>query len=238
MIAHHADPKSDLVCFCDVVARDPFFLIGRTPRPDFTLADLATTAFATVSEVPTPWVCLQEDIRQAGLDPTKLARIADRTMADNEAALASGTIEAIQVFQPYAERLIRSGAGHLWHAAAERGRTAYTTLVTRRQVLEQRRDELTRMVRAFHRTLGWFAATPALEIAATLAPYFPDVPKPLFAQCIERYRALHLWASDPVIRREGFDRLQVAMRSAGTLKRAIAFEACVDTAIAEAVVAG
>jgi len=234
MIAHHADPKSDLVCFCDVVARDPFFMIGRTPRPDFTLADLATIKFATVSEVPTPWICLQEDIRQAGLDPTKLARIADRSMADNEAALAAGTIEAIQVFQPYAERLIRSGAGHVWHAAAKRGRTAYT----RRDILDRRKEELTRMVRAFHSTLGWFAATPALEIAATLAPYFPDVPKPLFAHCIERYRGLNLWASDPVIRREGFDRLQAAMRSADTLTRAIAFEACVDTAIAEAVVAG
>jgi len=237
MIAHHADPASDLVCFCDVVARDPFFLIGNRPKPDFTLAELATAKFATVSEVPTPWTCLQEDIRQAGLDPEKLARIADRTMADNEAALAAGTIEAVQLFQPYAERLIRSGKGHVWHAAARRGRTAYTTLVTRRGVLESRADELTRMVRAFHRTLGWFASAPALEIARTLASYFPDVPVPLFAQCIERYRALELWASDPVIRREGYDRLHTAMRSDGTLKRDIAFEAVVDTAMAEGIVA-
>src|SRR5450432_69982 len=84
-ISHHDDPKSDLVCFCDVVARDPFFLIGGTPRPDFKLGD-------------------------------------------NEAAVAAGTLAAAQLFQPYAERLIRSGKGHVWHAAAKRGRTAYTTL--------------------------------------------------------------------------------------------------------------
>jgi NitT/TauT family transport system substrate-binding protein len=233
MISHQANPACDLVCFCDVVARDPFFLIGRAPRPDFALTDLASIDFATVAEVPTPWICLQDDIRRAGLDPEALKRVTDRSMGDNEAALAAGTIEAIQVFQPYAERLIRSGAGHLWHAAADRGRTAYTTLVTRREVLERRSDELARMVRAFHRTLGWFAATPALEIAATLAPYFPDVPKPLFAQCIERYRGLKLWAGDPVIRREGYDRLHAAMRSAGTLTHDIAFEACVDTTLAE-----
>src|SRR3984957_9505178 len=29
-----AAPASDIVCFCDVVARDPFFVIGREPRPD------------------------------------------------------------------------------------------------------------------------------------------------------------------------------------------------------------
>ena len=233
MIAHQADPKCDLVCFCDVVARDPFFLIGSRPRPDFALSDLGYTKFATVAEVPTPWICLQDDLRREGVDPVGLTRLADRTMAENEAALAAGTIEAVQLFQPHAERLIRSGKGHVWYAAARRGRTAYTTLVTRRGTLEKRAEELARMVRAFHRTLGWFAGATALEIAAVIASYFRDVPVPLLAQCIERYRGLELWAADPVIRRDGYDRLHAAMRSAGMLMRDIAFEAVVDTGMAE-----
>ncbi len=40
LLTHDADPASDVVCFCDVVARDPFFVIGRTPRPDFRPSDL------------------------------------------------------------------------------------------------------------------------------------------------------------------------------------------------------
>ena len=230
---HHADPSSSLVCFCDVVARDPFFIIGNEPRPDFKLADLAGSKFATVSEVPTPWVCLQDDLRRAGIDPDRLMRITDKTMAENEAALRAGTIDAMQVFQPYAEQSIRSGTGHVWYAAADRGLTAYTTLMTRREVLEQRHAELAKMTKALHRTLGWFAATPASDIARTLASYFPDVPTDLFAQCIERYRSHRLWASDPVIRREGYDRLHAAMRSARLLTHDIAFEACVDTRLAE-----
>ena len=230
---HHADPSSSLVCFCDVVARDPFFIIGRQPRPDFKVADLAGLKFATVSEVPTPWVCLQDDLRRAGVDPARLTRITDKTMAENEAALRAGSVDAIQVFQPYAEQSIRSGAGHVWYAAADRGLTAYTTLVTRRELLAERQAELLSMTKALYRTLGWFATTPASDIARTLASYFPDVPPDLFAQCIERYRSHRLWASDPVVRREGYDRLHAAMRSAGLLKRDIAFEACVDTRLAE-----
>jgi NitT/TauT family transport system substrate-binding protein len=233
MNAHHGDPSSSLVCFCDVVARDPFFIIGREPRPDFKFADLVGLKFATVSEVPTPWVCLQDDLRRAGIDPERLSRITDRTMADNEAALRAGAIDAIQVFQPYAEQSLRSGARHLWYAAADRGLTAYTTLVTRRDVLATRKTELLAMTKAVHRTLGWFAATPAADIARLLGSYFPDVATERFAQCIERYRSHRLWASDPVIRREGFDRLHAAMRSAGMLKRDISFEACVDTSLAE-----
>ena len=232
MMTHDAEPDSDLVCFCDVVARDPFFIIGAKPRPDFRFADLKALRFASVSEVPTPWICLADDIRRAGVDPDALPRIADRSMDDNEAALSAGTLDAIHVFQPQAERLLASGAGHVWYAAATRGLTAYTTLVTRRPVLAQREDEMLRMTRAVYRTLGWFAATPAREIATLLRDYFPDVTTAVFAGAIDRYRALGLWGSDPVIRREGYDRLHAAMRAAGTLRRDIAFEQCVDTKLA------
>ena len=80
---HDQNPGSALVCFAEIVCRDPFSIVGGRPNPDFRLADLAAMRFATVSEVPTPWLCLQEDLRQAGVDPERLDRIGDRSMADN-----------------------------------------------------------------------------------------------------------------------------------------------------------
>ena len=233
LLTHQDDPSADIVCFCDVVARDPFFVIGRTPRPAFSPADLVGLRFASVSEVPTPWLCLQDDIRRAGVDPASLNRVTDRSMADNSAALRSGALDAIQVFQPYAEELLSSGAGHLWYAAANRGLTAYTTLVTRRATLNARRDELAAMVRGVHRALRWIAATPGQEVARALAAYFPAVPPSIFAAAIDRYRALGLYGPDPVTRREGFDRLQTAMLSGGALAQPIPFETCVDNSLAE-----
>ncbi len=233
MIVHDSEPDADLVCFADVVARDPFFIIGAKPRPDFRLADLAKVRFATVSEVPTPWICLADDLRRAGLDLDHLDRLSGPSMAENADAVRAGTLEAAQLFQPYAEELLASGAGHLWYAAATRGLTAYTTLVTRRATLARRADDLLKMTRGLHRTLGWFAGTPAVEIAGMLKSYFPDVSGPIFAAAIERYRKLGLWGPDPVIRREGYDRLHAAMRAAGVLKRDIPYELCVDTSLAE-----
>src|SRR6202035_4099079 len=97
------------------------------------------------------------------------------------AAWRAGKLAAVQVFQPYAEDLLASGAGHLWYAAADRGLTAYTTLVTRRAVVDRKRDELLAMVRAMHRTLRWIRATPGVEIQPVLARYFPDVPPAIYA---------------------------------------------------------
>jgi NitT/TauT family transport system substrate-binding protein len=238
LLTHQSDPASDIVCFCDVVARDPFFVIGREPRPGFAPADLLGLRFARVSEVPTPWLCLQDDLRRAGVDPTALNMAADASMADNAAALRAGKLDAVQLFQPYAEELLASGAGHVWYAAANRGLTAYTTLVTRRATLLSRREELLAMVRALYRALRWIRATPGEEVARTLAGYFPDVPAPIFAAAIDRYRTLELYGPDPVTRREGFDRLAAAMLSGGALKAPIPFEDCVDNSLAEAAVAG
>jgi NitT/TauT family transport system substrate-binding protein len=237
MIVHDSEPDADLVCFADVVARDPFFVIGSKPRPDFRLAELAKMKFASVSEVPTPWICLADDLRRAGLDLDRLDRVSGPSMAENANAIRAGTLDAAQLFQPYAEELIASGAGHVWYAAAARGLTAYTTLVTRRATLSRRADDLLKMTIGLRRTLRWFAATPAREIAGTVKDYFPDVSPPIFAAAIERYRALGLWGPDPVIRREGFDRLHAAMRAFGTLRRDIAYETCVDTGLAERAVA-
>ena len=237
LLTHDADPASDVVCFCDVVARDPFLVIGRVPRPGFRPADLSGVLLASVSEVPTPWLCLQEDIRRDGVDPASIRRVTDRTMAESVAALRAGTVDAVQVFQPYAEDLLASGDGYLWYAAANRGLTAYTTLVTRRAVLERKRDELLRMVRAMARTLRWIGTTPGTEIQRALASYFPDVPAGIFAAAIDRYRALGLYGPDPVTRQEGFHRLSAAMRTGGALHRDIPFEDCVDNSLAEQVVA-
>jgi len=68
---------------------------------------------ATVSEVPTPWLCLQEDPRQSGIDPARLDRIADRSMAENLNALSEGRIEAAQFLEPVVQQALASGRGHL-----------------------------------------------------------------------------------------------------------------------------
>lgn len=100
-------------------------------------------------------------------------------------------------------------------------------------MLHQRSDELLGLVQAMAQVLRWVAATPGAGIARVVGQYFPQIPCPLLAAALHRYRALGLYADGPVLRREGFDRLQQAMLSGGALSRAIPFEACVDNTLAE-----
>lgn len=237
LLNHDRDPANDTVCFCDVVARDPFFVVGREKRPDFHPADLTRVRFGSVSEVPTPWLCLQDDIRRDGADPASVQRVTTNTMAQNVAALRDGRLDAVQLFQPYAEELIASGAGHLWYAAASRGLTAYTTLVARRPVIAAKRQELVAMVRAMHRALVFIRNASGAEVHKILGAWFPDVPAEIYAAALDRYRALELYGPDPVTRPEGVARLAACMKSGGALKRDIPFEEIVDNSLAQEVMA-
>jgi hypothetical protein len=108
---HDMNPDTTLVCFAEVVCRDPFSIVGRYPNPGFRLADLSDTRIATVSEVPTPWLCLQEDLRQAGIDPAQLNRIADCSMAENLNAIKRGPDRGGSVFRARRRRSLGLGQG-------------------------------------------------------------------------------------------------------------------------------
>jgi NitT/TauT family transport system substrate-binding protein len=235
---HDVNPDSPLVCFAEIVCRDPFSIVGRRPNPGFHLADLRSMRFATVSEVPTPWLCLQEDLRQAGIDPEGLDRVPDRNMAENLEALRQGTIEATQLFEPVVEQAVASRAGYIWHAASSRGRTTYTAFIATRDRLAHDREPLRRMVSAIFRTQQWIREQPAREIAAVIGSYFPDLAPGLLAGSIARYQAQGVWGHDPVLPEAGFARLHQALFSAGFIRREVSYMGCVDNAVARQVVAG
>ncbi len=236
MLALEKDPASQPVVFCESVGRDPFFLVGRDPNPRFALKDLLDKRVATVSEVPTPWMCLQHDLRLAGLDPAKVARISDRTMSENVSALRSRQVDVIQVFEPFAAQLEEEGAGHVWYAAASRGPATYTTFNAPRAFLEREPETARRMCRAMYRTQKWIAARPTAELADVVAPYFAGLSKTVLTASCERYKSLEVWNRSPVMVRWGFEWLRDAGLSSGLITERYAFEDCVDMRLAEEVV--
>lgn len=236
MAALDKESKGGYVAFCEVVGRDPFYLVGRAPNPGFRVKDLPGWTLATVTEVPTPWICLQYDLRRAGIDPSAVKHAPGRTMAENAAALSAGEVDLIQVFEPYARKLIDEGAGHVWYAAASRGPTSYTTLNTTRGFIERNPDAVLRITRAMYRTLKWIAARDGRDLAEVIARYFPDVPVPVLAACCNDYKSLGLWNRAPVLKHEGLEWLRDAMLAAGAIRTRFAYEDCVDMRFAEQVV--
>ena len=222
-----------VVAFAEAVTRDPFYVVGREPRPEFRFADLMDAHFASVAEVPTPWLCLQDDIRRAGFDPDATNREAGRSMAENADALREGRVDAIQVFEPFVEELLHEGAGHVWYAAASRGPTSYTTLYTSRRFAEDNAHALSALAEGVMEALAWLHGHDADALANRLQGYFPDLAPARLAGAVARYKANGVWGRNPVLPLEGFVRLKGALVSGGFIARDIPFEGCVDNRYAQ-----
>jgi NitT/TauT family transport system substrate-binding protein len=236
LMKHHDDNlDSSLVAFAEVVCRDPFSLVGAWPNPDFRLVELAGLRFASTSEVPTPWLCLEEDLRAAGIDPARLDRIIGRAMPESVAALADRSLDVAQLFEPFVEEAVGQG-GHVWYPASARGRTSYTVFVTNRTRLESDPEPFARMARAIYKTQRWVASATPETLAATIAGYFPALDQGVLARALARYQGQGVWGKDPVLLEDGFDRLRRALLGSGFLKRAVPFAECVDNRLAEAAV--
>lgn len=228
LVAYDKNPGCGLKVFCEVVRRDPFFLIGREPNPAFRMNDLAGPKVATVSEVPTPWMCLQHDLRLAGLEPDALSRIPDRTMGENADALRAGETDVIQVFQPFAEALIREGAGHAWYQAAERGLTTYTAFYASDSFLRENPEAALGMTRAMMKTERWLAENDAEAVARLVKPWFGDMDFELLAAAVARYKSLGLWNEEPYLARESFEWLRAACLSGGLISTGVSYDEAVD----------
>jgi NitT/TauT family transport system substrate-binding protein len=231
MKAGEQGSNSPLACFCEVVARDPFFLAGKASRPDFQLADLPSLRFAAVSEVPTPWLCLQHDLRERGVDPAKLNRAPDRSMADNVEALRNGELDVVQVFEPYVSLASRDGAGHILYAGSTRGPTVYTAFIATRSGIERHRLAFAGMVRAIRHMQEWLAEHSAEELADVTAPFYGDIAGDVLVSSLRRYRETGIWARTPKISRQGFARLGESLLSGGFVSRMPSYDDCVDQSL-------
>lgn len=230
---HDSTPQNgaSLVCFGAVVARDPFCLVGRTAPAGFELADLAALRLGVVSEVPTPWLCLQADLHDAGVAVEAMiasGRVrTGMTMAQQLQALKDGLLDVIQLFEPHVSQALSEGSGKLLYSASARGPTVYTTFICSRDGLAARRAAFAAIYRALDLLQPWIASHGWAELARITAAFFPDVPNEIFRAAVERYCQSGVWARTPRISEPGIDRLSYSLQRGGLIGSRIDYASCV-----------
>lgn len=223
----HARTGTSLVAFCEVAAKDPFFLVGRADPANFELTDLQHQKLAIVNEVPTPWLCLQQDLRDAGVDPATIVKIDDRLMQENVRGLLKGDIDVAQLFEPYVSQAVAQGAGHVLHAASARGYTAYTTFISTVDGMKRNQDAFEAMIRAIEQFGPWLAAHGPAELARVVAPFYPGLAQDILVSAMTRYQQAGLWTCRREISRAGFERLGLSMFHSGFVSAMPDYEDCI-----------
>lgn len=212
---------TSLVGFCEVVSKDPFYLLGRQQLAPFTLSELPSLRLSIVSEVPTPWLCLQSDLAEQGVDVGTYLRTGkirtDLSFVEQVQALTAGSQDVVQVFEPYVSQLEQAGMSVL-APACERGPTLYTVFVTTHAQLAAKKTQFQALSRAMGRTQQWLHTTDPGAIAEVCAHYFSDIDHDTLKQGIQRYLRDGVWSRSPHINPEGFEVLSHCLYHGGFIQ--------------------
>ena len=227
---HDTTPSNgqSLLCFGEVVTRDPFFLLGKKSLGRFELAQLRHLRLAQVSEVPTPWLCLQADLRDLGLNVPEIEAklVRGLSMPEQIQALKAGTLDVAQLFEPLASELLTDSAYQVLYAAHTRGPTVYTTLICSREGWAKNHAAFTLLHDVLRTLQTWMhAQTPAI-IASHVQPFFPELGAQHLERAIARYLENGVWATSPEISKTGFDRLSYSLYSGKFIRTQIDCASC------------
>jgi NitT/TauT family transport system substrate-binding protein len=230
-LADRGGPR--LVHFAEVNSRNGFFLLSREPRPEFTWADLADRTVLSFAEAPTPWQCMLTVLRRHGVDPARVRFERERPVADAVAAFRAGHGDFLETGQPFTEMLLAEGAAYLAASMGEAtGPLPFSSYMTTPTALADRRDMLERFTRGLHRAQRWLARASAADVAALIAPAFPDVVPDLRRAAVARYQAQATWALDPILRAPGYEYLQQILLDGAFIKQRHHYADLIDTSVA------
>lgn len=224
-----------LVGFAQLTAMDGSFLMARQPTDNFQWTDLRGKVVVGARPGGVPQMMLEWIIKQHGMDPYK-----DMTMITNIAfeaapgAFHAGLGDYIAQFEPSLSQIQKQGVGQVVASlGVDGGPIAYTVYHARKSYLEANPDVLVAFTRAIQRGIDWVASHTPEEVAAVVAPYFPDIDDDVLVSSLARYMAQGSWNPTAVPSREGYENLLNVIEAAGHLAARVPFETLMRVDIAE-----
>ena len=234
----HNQKKEDApVIFAQLTKRDGSFLVGREAG-DFSWEDLRGCTVLGGRKGGVPEMTLEYVLRQNGLEPGVDVTV-DTTVQFNmmAGAFTGGTGDYTTLFEPTATEVELAGKGYvLCSIGQESGEIPYTAYFAAASYLKENADVIQRFTRAVARGQSWVQEHTAEEIAAAIAPQFPDSDLAVLTAVTQRHLDIDAWNAVPRMEQAALERLETVMEGAGELTREqwVDYGAIVDNSFADA----
>jgi NitT/TauT family transport system substrate-binding protein len=191
------------VHFAQINCRDGFFLIGRRPSPAFSWTDLEGRQLLA-DHAFQPLAMLKYAARLNRAAWQSIHAIDAGSPDQMEAAFRAGRGEYVHLQGPAAQQLELDGIGQIVAAVgAAMPPVAFSSLTASRAFLET--PLAGAFLRAYRQARQWVCQTPARQVAAAEAAFFPAVPQPALTAAIARYQQLGCWEGDLSISRDLYE---------------------------------
>lgn len=175
-------------------------------------------------------------LKQNGLDPQKDLSIDQSIDFGSTAAAFAGDDSAdfTVEFEPSATALEKEGTGHVVASlGVDSGYVPYTSYSARRSYIEKNPEIIQRFVNGLQKGVEFVRKHTPEEIAAVIAPQFPETDADTLTTIVKRYYDQDTWKENLIFEEKSFELLQDILEDAGELSRRMPYEKLVTVEYAE-----
>ncbi len=223
------------VNFAQLTQRAGNFLVGRKADPDFKWEDLKGTTVLGGRAGGMPQMVFEYILKKNGIDPQK-----DLTIDQNidfgltAAAFMEGDADYTVEFEPFATSIEQEGAGSVVASlGVDSGYVPYTAYCAKQSYFSEHPEIIQKFTNAIQKGLEFVNSHTAEEIAAVIAPQFPETDEATIAVIVGRYLDQDTWKEDLIFEKDSFDLLQDILMEAGELEEKVPYEDLVTTEYAK-----
>jgi NitT/TauT family transport system substrate-binding protein len=208
--------------FAQINEMDGFFLTAREPDPDFRWHKLRGRK-VLVDHGGQPLAMFKFACHKMGLDFAAMDAVDAGDGARMDATFRAGEGDYIHQQGPAPQQLEHDGVGHIVAALGDAiGPCGFSSLAATREWLET--DMAKAFMRAYRKTRRYMNETPADEIAAAEASFFPDTDREVLATTIAAYQKLGCWTPHVEITRAAYEVTLDVFEHVGRLSKRHPFE--------------
>jgi len=210
------------VHFAQINEKDGFFITGREPEPQFSW-DMLRGKKVLVDHGGQPLAMFKFGCHKMGLDYEAIESVDAGNSAAMDTAFRAGDGDYIHQQGPAPQQLEHDGAGHVVAAVGEAiGPCGFSSLAATREWLES--DMAKSFMRAYRKTRAYINETPAAEIAAAEASFFPEIAPEVLTETIGFYQKLGCWTPHVEITQAAYEVTLDVFAHVGRLKTRHAYD--------------
>lgn len=174
-------------------------------------------------------------LKKNGLDPATDVRINQSIdFGSTAAAFSGGQGDYTVEFEPSATALEKEGAGYVVASCGvDSGYVPYTSYSAKTSYIKEHPEIIQKFTNALQKGMDYVNSHTAEEIAAVIAPQFPDSDLDTVTMIVSRYQKQDTWKKDLVFEKSSFELLQDILESAGELKERAPYIEVVTTEFAK-----
>lgn len=227
----YAQGASDYaVNFAQLTQRAGNFLVSRTAEDDFSWENLRGKTILGGRAGGMPQMLLEYILEKNGLTKEDVNIIQNVDFGSTAAAFSSGIADYTVEFEPSATLLEQENAGFVVASlGVESGYVPYTAYCAKKSFLSKNSDVIAAFTRAIQKGLDYCNSHSAEEIAAVIAPQFPENTQNDIAVIVARYQNQDTWKTDTVFSKESFTLLTDILRNCGESDTDVPYEDLVTT---------